>query len=51
MEKNLPWKKYYVNIETKNFQKKVKTFNELKIPKHITNMKNAICNYDGLRSK
>ena len=37
--------------EGKTFPKKTKTLNDLKIQKHITNIKKAICNYDGLYSK
>ena len=47
MEKNLLWQKYFENIETK----KVKILNDLRIQKHITNIKKAVCNYDGLYSK
>ena len=37
--------------EGKKFPKKVKILNDLKIQKHITNIKKAVCNYDGLYSK
>ena len=37
--------------EGKKFLKQVKILNDLKIQKHITNIKKAVCNYDGLYSK
>ena len=37
--------------EGKKFPKKVKILNDLKIQKHITSIKKAVCNYDGLYSK
>ena len=37
--------------EGKKFPKKVKILNNLKIQKHITNIKKAVCNYGGLYSK
>ena len=37
--------------EGKKFPKKVKILNDLKIQKQTTNIKKAVCNYDGLYSK
>ena len=37
--------------EEKKFPKKFKILNDLKIQKHITNIKIAVCNYDGLYNK
>ena len=47
-------KKYFVNIETKKERifKEIQNFlNDLKIQKHITNIKKAVCDYDGVYSK
>ena len=37
--------------EGKKFPKELNILNDLKIQKHITNIKKAVCNYDGLYSK
>ena len=41
----------YWDQEGKKFPKKVKILNELKIQKHITNIKKVVCKYDRLYSK